>query len=328
MSLGGSIKFVFLLLSFLLLSNFGKSQELVVNYYNQSCPQAEEIIKQQVFSLYQKHGNSAISWIRNLFHDCMVKSCDASLLLEMKNEEGVVISEMKSPRSFGIRNLKYVNKIKQVLENECPNTVSCADIMALAARDAIVLLGGLEMEMKTGRRDSKESYGEMVEEFIPNHNDSLSLVLSRFQDIGIDAEATVALLGAHSMGRVHCVNLVNRLYPTVDPTLDPNHALYLKKRCPNPNPDPKAVQYARNDLESPLVVDNNYYRNVLDHKALLLVDQKLGSSPITLPYVQQMASNNTYFLAQFARALLLLSENNPLTDDQGEIRKDCRRINK
>lgn len=55
------------------------------------------------------------------------------------------------------------------------------------------------MEMKTGRRDSKESYGEMVEEFIPNHNDSLSLVLSRFQDIGIDAEATVALLGLFSI---------------------------------------------------------------------------------------------------------------------------------
>lgn len=51
------------------------------------------------------------------------------------------------------------------------------------------------MEMKTGRRDSKESYGEIVEEMIPNHNDSLSLVLSRFQDIGIDPQATVALLG-------------------------------------------------------------------------------------------------------------------------------------
>ncbi|CAK9320051.1 unnamed protein product [Citrullus colocynthis] len=324
MSLGSS-KFVFLLLSFLLLSNFGKSQQLIMNYYNQTCPKAEDIIKQEVFSLYKKHGNSAISWIRNLFHDCMVKSCDASLLLEMKKEEGV--SEMKSSRSFGIRNLKYVNKIKQVLENECPNTVSCADIMALAARDAIVLLGGLEMEMKTGRRDSKESYGEILEEMIPNHNDSLSLVLSRFQDIGIDPQATVALLGAHSVGRVHCVNIVNRLYPTVDPTLDPDHAEYLKERCPNPNPDPKAVQYARNDLETPMVLDNNFYKNVLGHKALLLVDQQLGSSPITLPYVQQMNSNNTYFLAQFAWALLLLSENNPLTDEEGEIRKDCRRVN-
>lgn len=49
--------------------------------------------------------------------------------------------------------------------------------------------------MKTGRRDSKESYEAVVEQFIPNHNDSLSLVLSRFQDIGIDPQATVALLG-------------------------------------------------------------------------------------------------------------------------------------
>jgi hypothetical protein len=49
--------------------------------------------------------------------------------------------------------------------------------------------------MKTGRRDSTESYGAVVEDFIPNHNDSISLVLSRFQSIGVDVEGTVALLG-------------------------------------------------------------------------------------------------------------------------------------
>jgi peroxidase len=49
--------------------------------------------------------------------------------------------------------------------------------------------------MKTGRKDSKESYSTVVEEFIPNHNDSISLVLSRFQAVGVDVEATVALLG-------------------------------------------------------------------------------------------------------------------------------------
>lgn len=52
--------------------------------------------------------------------------------------------------------------------------------------------------MKTGRRDSKESHVEMVEDSIPNHNDSISLVLSRFQSVGIDTEGTVALLGMNT----------------------------------------------------------------------------------------------------------------------------------
>ena len=51
--------------------------------------------------------------------------------------------------------------------------------------------------MKTGRKDSKESYVAEVDEFIPNHNDTMSLVLLRFQSIGIDVEGTVALLGKY-----------------------------------------------------------------------------------------------------------------------------------
>jgi peroxidase len=53
--------------------NSGKGDDLQLNYYSQSCPNAEEIIKQEVTTLYDKHGNTAVSWIRNLFHDCMVK---------------------------------------------------------------------------------------------------------------------------------------------------------------------------------------------------------------------------------------------------------------
>ncbi|KAF7804476.1 peroxidase 21 [Senna tora] len=301
----------------------GKSQ-LEVNYYSKSCPRAEEIIKEQVTQLYHKHGNTAVSWLRNLFHDCMVKSCDASLLLETRDG---VVSEQTSSRSFGMRNFKYVNSIKAAVEEECPMTVSCADIVALSARDAIVLLGGPSIEMKTGRRDSKESHLAVVEDLIPNHNDSISLVLSRFQSIGIDVEATVALLGAHSVGRVHCLNMVERLYPTVDPTLDPQHADYLKRRCPTPNPDPKAVQYARNDLDTPMTLDNAYYNHILQHKGLLHVDAELATDPTTSPFVQNMASQNSYFLDQFSRAILLLSETNPLTADQGQIRKDCRYVN-
>lgn len=133
--------------------------------------------------------------------------------------------------------------------------------------------------------------------------------------------------GAHSVGRVHCVNLVHRLYPTIDPTLDPVYAEYLKGRCPTPDPDPDAVVYARNDRETPMILDNNYYKNIINHKGLLIVDQQLASDPRTTPFVQKMAADNSYFHEQFSRAIALLSENNPLTGDQGEVRKDCRYVN-
>ncbi|XP_057477076.1 peroxidase 21-like [Actinidia eriantha] len=315
--------FIFLLLPLLLQFSSGKS-ELQLNYYNESCPRAEEIIKETVTKLYKQHGNTAVSWIRNLFHDCIVKSCDASLLLETTKN---IVSEKTSDRSFGMRNFKYVGTIKEALESECPSTVSCADIVALSARDGFVLLGGPQIEMKTGRKDSKESYVAEVDEVIPNHNDTMSSVLSRFQSIGIDVEGTVALLGAHSVGRVHCINLVNRLYPIVDPTLDPNYAQYLKGRCPSPEPNPMAVEYARNDRDTPMVLDNRYYKGLLSNKGLLLVDQQLASDPNTTPFVEKMAADNGYFHDQFSRALLLLSENSPLTDDEGEIRRDCRYVN-
>ncbi|KAH9603425.1 hypothetical protein KSS87_000003 [Heliosperma pusillum] len=302
------------------------SSELRVNYYSTSCPNAESIIKEEVQKLYEEHGNTAVSWVRNLFHDCMVQSCDASLLLETSAVNGIN-TEKTDIRNFGMRNFKYVNTIKQALETKCPSTVSCADIIALSARDGAKMLGGPYIEMKTGRRDSRQSYATMVQKFIPNHNSSSSLLLSTFKSIGIDVQEAVAILGAHSVGRVHCVNLVNRLYPKVDPTIDPAYATYLKQRCPSPNPNPSDVVYSRFDRETPMILDNMYYKNLLNHKGLLIIDQELASNPITLPYVKKMAVDNKYFHDQFSKAMILLSENKPLTGTQGEIRKDCRFVN-
>nr|GFA09884.1 peroxidase 21 [Tanacetum cinerariifolium] len=183
------------------------------------------------------------------------------------------------------------------------------------------------MEMKTGRKDSKESHLAEIDALLPNHNDSMTYVLSRFQSVGIDAEGTVALLGAHSVGRVHCVNLVDRLYPDVDPTLDPDYAEYLKRRCPHPEPNPNDVEYSRTDLITPMTLDNMYYKNLINNRGLLIVDQQLLSNPITSAYVKKMAADNDYFHEQFSKALLILSENNPINEDVGEVRKDCRFVN-
>ncbi|KAL9239299.1 hypothetical protein vseg_013635 [Gypsophila vaccaria] len=305
--------------------HYGESQ-LKMNYYSENCPNAEDIVKEEVTKLYHKHGNTAVSWIRNLFHDCMVQSCDASILLD-DDPTFDIQSEKNSGRSFGMRNFKYINTIKEALETQCPSTVSCADIIALSARDGVQLLGGPTIAMRTGRKDSQTSFANVVDDFLPNHNDTMEVVLTRFQSAGIDVESTVALLGAHSVGRVHCMNIVNRLYPDIDPTLDPNYADYLKSRCPSPNPDPESVEYARNDLDTPMLLDNAYFKHLLEGKGLMVVDQELTSDPSTLPYVEKMADDNSYFHDQFARAIILLSENNPLTGDQGEVRVDCTRLN-
>lgn len=134
--------------------------------------------------------------------------------------------------------------------------------------------------------------------------------------------------GAHSVGRTHCVKLVHRLYPEVDPALNPDHVPHMLKKCPDAIPDPKAVQYVRNDRGTPMILDNNYYRNILDNKGLLIVDHQLANDKRTKPYVKKMAKSQDYFFREFSRAITLLSENNPLTGTKGEIRKQCSVANK
>jgi peroxidase len=52
-----------------------------------------------------------------------------------------------------------IEAMKQRVEAACPRTVSCADILALAARDSLVLVGGpTTYPVLTGRRDSAQSF--------------------------------------------------------------------------------------------------------------------------------------------------------------------------
>ncbi|CAL5094548.1 unnamed protein product [Urochloa decumbens] len=300
---------------------------LKLGYYSSSCPRAEDIVREQVTQLYHKHGNTAVSWLRALFHDCMVGSCDASLLLDT-SPGAAGVSEKSSPRSFGMRNFKYVDAIKSALERECPGTVSCADVLALAARDGAAILGGggplATTPMRTGRLDSRVAASHAdVERAIPDHNATVSEMLAAFAAAGVSggAEAVTALLGAHSVGRVHCANLVARLYPA--------YGEYLRGRCPTADAreDTRDVAYARNDRVTPMVLDNMYYKNLMARRGLLLVDQRLADDPRTKPFVERMAADNDYFHERFAAALVALSENNPLGAGEGEVRRNCRFVN-
>ncbi|KAK1677673.1 hypothetical protein QYE76_038521 [Lolium multiflorum] len=144
-------------------------------------------------------------------------------------------------------NFKYIDAIKSALESVCAATVSCTDLLALAARAGVTMLGGpADIPMRTGRRDAMVSYYGEMERYLPVHNDTVSAVLSRFAPMGVDAVGVVALLGAHSVGRVHYFNPVVRLYPAVDGTIEPAYGAYLRERCPTADAveDTRDVAYA------------------------------------------------------------------------------------
>lgn len=48
------------------------------------------------------------------------------------------LSEKEMDRSFGMRNFRYIEEIKEALERECPGVVSCSDILVLSAREGVV----------------------------------------------------------------------------------------------------------------------------------------------------------------------------------------------
>jgi len=67
---------------------------------------------------------------------CILKGCDASVLLAdtatFKGEQGAL------PNLNSLRGFDVVENIKAELERQCPGVVSCADILAVAARDSVV----------------------------------------------------------------------------------------------------------------------------------------------------------------------------------------------
>jgi peroxidase len=110
------------------------------------------------------------------------------------DSEGPISSELLSEKSFGIRKLNVIDRIKSVVEASCPGTVSCADIIALAARDAVRLSGGPTIAIPLGRRDSITTNNVLADQFLPSEAISVDLMLNLFAAKGMTLEEAVAML--------------------------------------------------------------------------------------------------------------------------------------
>jgi peroxidase len=79
------------------------------------------------------------------------------------------------------------------------------------------------------------------------------------------------------------------------------------------------------------VFDNKYYGNLLHNQAQLPSDQVMLSDPTapttTAPIVHRFASNQKDFFTNFVASMIKMGNIGPLTGKDGEIRKNCRRVN-
>ena len=79
---------------------------------------------------------------------------------------------------------------------------------------------------------------------------------------------------------------------------------------------------------SPTVSDTEYYVDVLNNRGLFTSDQSLLTSKSTANQVHQNAMDPLLWKSKFAKAMVRMGKNGVLTGRQGEIRKNCRVINK
>jgi peroxidase len=81
------------------------------------------------------------------------------------------------------------------------------------------------------------------------------------------------------------------------------------------------------DLLTPTTFDNNYYKNLERRRGLLHSDQQLFNGGSTDYLVSFYTTYPIAFFIDFAVAMVKMGNIKPLTGNNGEIRKNCRKIN-
>eukprot|EP00253_Pinus_taeda_P001232 PITA_01232 len=305
--------------------------QLSANFYLKTCPHMESIIRRVLQRKVKESPlTTAPGVLRLFFHDCFVEGCDGSILISStrgNRAEREAIPNLSLARD----GFDVVVRTKKALEKACPGIVSCADILAILARDATVLMHGPSWHVLKGRRDGRVSLEANVLNNLPRGDSDVNQLRKSFESKGLSLLDMIALSGGHTIGRSHCSAFTNRLYTfshfnSTDPSMDKAYAGLLKRACPATGRG-TSNRFVPMDRLSPLRFDNLYYVSLVKRQGLLGSDQVLFSSSRTRKAVLQFANNQTNFFSAFAIAMLKMGNIGIKTGHQGEIRRDCTRIN-
>ncbi|KAJ8550005.1 hypothetical protein K7X08_033712 [Anisodus acutangulus] len=296
-------------------------------FYSSSCPNAESIVKSTVQAEFNKDPTIAAGLLRLHFHDCFVQGCDGSVLISGTSAERNAVT------NTGLRGFEVIGNAKTQLEDSCPGVVSCADILALAARDAVDLSGGPSWGVPTGRRDGRNSSSSEALN-LPSPFDTIEVQRSKFAAKGLDDHDLVTLVGAHTIGQTDCRFFSYRLYNftrtgNADPSIDQQFLAELQTACPKNGDGLKKVAL---DKDSQMKFDVSFFKNVRNGNGILESDQRLLGDPSTKDIVEKYAGTlrgllGLRFNFNFQKAMIKMSSIEVKSGTQGEIRKVCSKFN-
>nr|ACI03401.1 peroxidase 1 [Litchi chinensis] len=313
--------YFFLLVLFAFGASLQANGQLCPNFYESTCPQALSIVHKGVVAAIKNETRIGASLLRLHFHDCFVNGCDGSLLLD---DTSTFVGEKTAvPNNISVRGFNVVDQIKAKLEKACPGVVSCADLLAIAARDSVVHLGGPSWKVRLGRRDSTTASRALANTSIPPPTSNLSALISSFSAQGLSLKDLVALSGSHTIGLARCTSFRGHVYN--DTNIDSSFAQSLRRKCPRSGND---NVLANLDRQTPFCFDKLYYDNLLKKKGLLHSDQQLFKGGSADPFVKKYANNTSAFFKDFAGAMVKMGNIKPLTGRAGQIRINCRKVNK
>ncbi|EFJ17190.1 hypothetical protein SELMODRAFT_421222 [Selaginella moellendorffii] len=265
------------------------SSELSTSFYVSTCPDLPQIVRSVIHSEFSNNSRSAASILKLHFQDCFAGGCDGSLLLQRGDGRSA-------------KGLKTINNVKRAVETSCPATVSCADILALSARESVIALGGPSWTVEFGRRDSPATVAAAMEA-IPSPNLTATQLIERFQRRGLSKRDLVALSGGHSIGQAQCSAFSARLFNgTPGDSIDRAFKSRLEKNCP-----PTAPDRLTNLDPSPTTFDNLYFRALLANQSLLFSDQQLLQSDL-VGFVKEFAANQQTFFTAFAAGMIKMGK--------------------
>uniref|UniRef100_A0ACD5TFE5 Uncharacterized protein n=1 Tax=Avena sativa TaxID=4498 RepID=A0ACD5TFE5_AVESA len=303
--------------------------QLQEKFYAATCPSVEEVVRKEMVRALSLAPSLAAPLLRMHFHDCFVRGCDGSVLLDSANKT----AEKDAKPNVTLRGFDFVERVKTAVEKACPDTVSCADVLALIARDAVWLSKGPFWEVPLGRRDGSVSMSNDTKA-LPPPTANITQLTQLFAAVNLDIKDLVVLSAAHTIGTSHCFSFSDRLYnftgmdnaSDIDPTLEPFYMEKLKSKCASLDDNTTLVEM---DPGSFKTFDLDYFKLVSKRRGLFHSDGALLTDSFTRAYILRHATGafKDEFFADFGVSMVKMGNANVLTGTQGEIRKKCSVVN-